>query len=320
MNNKMRLLYLLDYLKENTNEENLANSSDIIAELNSQGFNVDRKTFYSDIAALNEMGYNVEKQHSSDKIGYYYDSELFDRVELRILADSILSSHFLSEKKSNAMVEKLMSLTNKHDRKQLMDSLNYHSFKSSNEQVFYNIDAIMEAIRLKKAISFRYFDTDISSKKIYRNKNYNMVPYALVLNQERYYVICYYEKYEGFSHYRLDKMDSIKAVDTDHLFKEFDVSEYVKSAFSMFTGEKTAVTLRCRNALAETIVDRFRENCIITRTESDCFEAEIEVMLSTVFYSWVFGYNNDIRIIRPESVKQQYLQMCQNAIDKNQGE
>lgn len=314
MNNKTRLLYLLQYLQKHTDPDHIKNANDINAALSFLGKDLDRKTIYSDIESLNEAGYDVEMTRNGDKIGYYYDGNLFDMAELRILADSILSNDFLSRKKADAMLEKLLSLTNEYEAAELRQSLIYPSATAQNEQILYNIDAIQQAIRHRKAISFRYFDIDLSKKRVYRNHSYSVIPYALVLNNERYYLICYSERFENFGHYRLDKMDSISLEDTEHSFRQFDVNQYMSSAFGMYAGEKRSVTLRCRNSLAEMVTDRFGSNGIITRRDEQFFEIEAQVMLSPTFYSWIFSYNGDIRIIKPDDVIEEFRNQCENLL------
>ena len=316
MNNKTRLLFLLDYLKTNSNPEHLINASDIAEVLQEKGYSMERKTVYSDVAALNEAGYNIELSNANGKVGYYYDSHLFDLAELRILADSIKSNSFLSEKKTGQLLDKLYSLTDIHDRELLKRTADYQHPKSGNEQILYNIDAIQNALIQHKAITFRYFDIDISARKNYRNHSYSVVPYALVLNQNRYYLICFDPKHDAFSHYRLDKMDSILLVDTDHNYRQFDVNRYVSSAFAMFAGQKQGVLLRCRNHLAEAIMDRFGEGAIITSREEEFFEVQVEVMISVMFYSWVFGYNGDVRIKAPDNIRKEFMDHCRKVMDE----
>ncbi|MBQ4253408.1 MAG: WYL domain-containing transcriptional regulator [Erysipelotrichaceae bacterium] len=314
MNNKIRLLYLLKYLQQHTNPEHIKNAVDISTELSFLGKELDRKTIYSDIENLNEAGYEIEMIRNGDKVGYYYDGELFDLSEMRILADSILSSESLSEKKTDQMLEKLLSLTNEYDREEMRKQLGYRISKTANEQVLYNIDAIQRAISHRKAISFRYFDIDISKKKKYRNHSYRLVPYALVRNMERYYLIAFNEKHQGMNHYRLDKMDSIKLEETEHEFLDFDINDYMSSAFGMYSGDKKTVTLRCKTALAERVIDHFGNNGIVTKIEDEWFEIEAEIMVSPVFYSWLFSYNGDIRILRPDEVIEDFTKRCADFI------
>ncbi|MBR0137591.1 MAG: WYL domain-containing transcriptional regulator [Erysipelotrichaceae bacterium] len=320
MNNKIRLLYLLKYLQEHTNPEHIKNAADIGTDLSFLGKELDRKTIYSDIENLNEAGYEIEMTRNGDKVGYYYDGELFDQAEMRILADSILSSESLSEKKTDQMLEKLLSLTNEYDRKEMKQQLKYRITKTANEQVLYNIDAIQKAISRKQAITFRYFDIDITRKKKYRDHSYTLIPYALVRNMERYYLIAFNEKHDNYNHYRLDKMDSIKLEETEHKFREFDISGYMSSAFGMYSGEKQAVTLRCKKNLAERVMDHFNNNGIITKIEDEWFEIEAEIMVSPVFYSWLFSYNGDIRIIKPESVIEGFKKRCEDFLSVYQKE
>ena len=77
---------------------------------------------------------------------------------------------------------------------------------------------------------------------------------------------------------------------------DFDIENYTKEVFFMFSGEKVLVDLRCDNSLMKTMVDRFGE-----------------VSASPTFFGWVFGFNGKVQILAPESVKEQYRQMIAKA-------
>jgi predicted DNA-binding transcriptional regulator YafY len=81
-----------------------------------------------------------------------------------------------------------------------------------NEKIYYNVDIIHQAISSKKQVSFKYFEYTIEKKKHYRNDGslYTASPYALTWDDENYYMISYYEKYESITHFRVDKMENIE--------------------------------------------------------------------------------------------------------------
>ena len=96
---KARIIKLLNILKEKTDADHPLNSEELIPLLQSQGEEVERKTIYSDIKALNVMGIYIESVRG-EKSGYYYDGELFENSELRILADAVNACSFITESKS----------------------------------------------------------------------------------------------------------------------------------------------------------------------------------------------------------------------------
>ena len=68
--------------------------------------------------------------------------------------------------------------------------------KSDNESIFYNIDAIHGAIAEDREITFLYWQYDINKKRTLRRNGarYCVSPYALVWDDEFYYLIAYDDK------------------------------------------------------------------------------------------------------------------------------
>ena len=86
-----------------------------------------------------------------------------------------------------------------------------------------------------------------------------------------------------------------------------------KKVFSMFSGEKVLVDLRCDNSLMKTMVDRFGEDVTTLAYDMTSFRVQTEISASPTFFGWVFGFNGKVQILAPESVKGQYRQMIAQA-------
>ena len=319
---KARIIRLLKILQENTNPNHILNTEQIIPMLAEYGEDAERKTLYSDIRTLNELGYNVETVHIGSSTGYYYDSQPFDNAELRILAEGIVANNYVTDRKTDKIMDKLLGLTDKYDRKMISETMKYRHAKTTNEEILYNIDALQQAIYERKAISFRYFDYTIDHQKKYRKKGaeYHSIPYALVSDNERFYLIGYSEKYHNFSHYRLDRMERIETSDTDHQYVSFDVNRYMSQTFQMYSGELTNVTLKFHEKLASEFLDKFSEGMIIQKKEGDMITANVRIYESVVFYSWIFMYGNQVEIISPDSIREKFRQLCYDCLDRYKGE
>ena len=55
-NQKLKIFYILDYLKENSHEDHPVRAAELISMLDKKGIRCDRKTVYSDVAALMDFG------------------------------------------------------------------------------------------------------------------------------------------------------------------------------------------------------------------------------------------------------------------------
>ena len=190
--------------------------------------------------------------------------------------------------------------------------------KPDNEQIYYIIDAINDAINASKQISFQYYDYTGLKKKVLKNKGeiYKLSPYKLLWCGDYYYVLGYSEKKSKVINFRVDRIASKPEIlnkDIIPMPDDFDIENYTKEVFFMFSGEKVLVDLRCDNSLMKTMVDRFGEDVTTLAYDMTSFRVQTEVSASPTFFGWVFGFNGKVQILAPESVKEQYRQMIAKA-------
>ena len=190
--------------------------------------------------------------------------------------------------------------------------------KPDNEQIYYIIDAINDAINAGKQISFQYYDYTGLKKKVLKNKGeiYKLSPYKLLWCGDYYYVLGYSEKKSKVINFRVDRIASKPEIldkDIIPMPDDFDIENYTKEVFFMFSGEKVLVDLRCDNSLMKTMVDRFGEDVTTLAYDMTSFRVQTEVSANPTFFGWVFGFNGKVQILAPESVKEQYRQMIAQA-------
>ena len=71
-NQKLKLLYILKFLQENTDENHIAHAEDIKLYLLNHGIAAERKSIYSDISILIDFGYDIIKSNGSGGGWTYY--------------------------------------------------------------------------------------------------------------------------------------------------------------------------------------------------------------------------------------------------------
>jgi predicted DNA-binding transcriptional regulator YafY len=169
-NQKLKLLYLLKILLEKTDSEHTLTVPEMIEELKKYNISAERKSIYDDIEALKTFGLDIVCRKSKT-YDYYIAGRTFQLAELKLLADAVASSKFITEKKSGQLIKKIGSLTSIHEAKQLTRHVYVSGrVKAMNEKIYYNVDMIHQAISNKKQISFKYFEYTIDKKKRYRNE------------------------------------------------------------------------------------------------------------------------------------------------------
>lgn len=321
MEAKPRILYLQKILLERTDEEHPLSTTQIIGILNDEyGISAHRTTITKDIAALVEYGLDIVTIHSTQN-KYFVADRRFELPELKLLIDAVESSKFITKKKSDALIEKIHTLTSSGQVSKLKrNSYIADRIKPDNEQIYYIVDTINDAINEGRQISFQYYDYTGLKKKVLKNKGeiYKLSPYHLLWNGDYYYVIGYSEKRGKIVTFRVDRIAaqpnilSAKAVEKP---KDFDLAEFTREVFFMYDGNKMTVDLRCDNSLMKTMIDRFGEDVTTLAYDMTSFRLITEVASSQTFLGWVFGFGGKVQILAPESVKEQYREMIMLAVE-----
>ena len=320
---KPRILYIKKILEERTDEEHTLSTNQILDILkNEYDISAQRVTLTKDIAALQEFGMDIVVIHSTQS-KYFVASRQFELPELKLLIDAVESSRFITAKKSNALIEKIHTMTSEGQVAKLKRN-NYvvNRIKPDNEQIYYIIDAINDAINTGKQISFQYYDYTGLKKKELKNKGeiYKLSPYKLLWSGDYYYVIGYSEKKEKVINFRVDRIAATPEIldkDVLPMPTDFDIENFTKEVFFMFSGEKVVVDLRCDNSLMKTMVDRFGEEVTTLAYDMTSFRIQTEVSASPTFFGWLFGFDGKVQILAPESLKEQYKNMLRKSMELN---
>lgn len=308
-NQKLKLLYLVKIFKEETDEAHGLSRREIISRLNAYGVNADRKTIYTDLEELRSFGLDIIADHEGNDWIYYLGERRFELAELKLLVDSVQSAKFITERKSRSLIKKLEGLVSRHEAKQLhRHVLISGRVKTMNESIYYNVDKIHTAIDADSRIKFQYFQWNVKKEMELRHDGawYDISPWALVWNNENYYMIGYDAVSRQIRHYRVDKMLHISRTDKKRegkdLLKSFDIPSYSRRLFGMYGGEEIRVCLEARNYLAGVIIDRFGKDIPIIPKDEDTFTAYVNVAVSPQFLGWVFSLGRDLRVTGPAEV------------------
>ncbi|MBR3473715.1 MAG: WYL domain-containing protein [Oscillospiraceae bacterium] len=310
-NQKLKLLVLLRFLQRQSDEQHPVTMQQMIEELARWDISAERKSLYDDLEALRSFGADVVAQRGRAP-GYYLGNRDFELPELKLLVDSIQSSKFITQRKTLALIHKLESLCSVHDA-QLLERQVYvrGRVKSMNESVYYNVDAISDAITRNRMLRFRYFEFTVSKERRYRREGgfYQLSPYALLWDDENYYMLAWDGPEARFKHFRVDKMTQISAMEQaregGEAFRALDMSAYSQHVFGMFAGVPQPVKLRFRNHLAGAVIDRFGKDVMLVPEGEERFTVTAEVAVSPQFFAWVFGFGEEAEILSPPEVREE---------------
>ncbi|MBR0513620.1 MAG: WYL domain-containing protein [Clostridia bacterium] len=339
MANKNRMLFLLKYLQQHSDDEHPLTTADLTKALHKQGYDIKLSTLKNDIDTLKDAGYEIDVQQPAGlPKTYAWVDRAWSAPELQILIDAVSSSQFLTTEKSKEIIERLVKLAPPFKQDTLKPSILVSELvKAKNNQIFLIVQTIKEATERNKKIVFRYFryNTDKQQTLRHDGKKYVISPYATIWKNDRYYLVGYSEEKEKILTFRIDRMTQVFIAGEEQNKKgkplpeedqekdttrippkdDFDLHDYGTKIFFMFNGEETNVTLRVKNDRIDQIIDTFGKDIELTRKTPNTFDITVPVCLSPTFFSWLFQYAGEIMIVKPEKARNWYTSMLETALD-----
>ena len=312
---KLKPLYIMNYLLQNSDEDHLVSMSQLIEHLAAHGIPSERKSVYDDIEALRVFGLDIVQGGSGKNAGYYIANRSFELPELKLLVDSVQSSKFITHKKTATLIKKIETLASIHEA-QLLNRQVYvkNRIKTMNESIYYNIDAIQSGISQNKKIQFKCFEYTVQKTRHYRKDGafYVVSPFAMTWDDENYYLVAFDSQAGIIKHYRVDKMTEISSTEEDRdgldAYQALDMAVYARKVFGMFSGEEESVQLRFENHLVGAVLDRLGQDVFIIADGDDHFTVRADVVVSPQFFAWVTGFGAAAQIIGPDDVVEKMRQ------------
>ena len=309
---KLKLLYIMDYLLQSSDAEHPVTTRQLIAHLASHDIAAERKSIYDDIEALRAYGLDVEQVAEGQFYGYYVASRRFELPELKLLVDSVQSSKFITQRKTNALIRKIETLASSYDAQRLQRQVYVAGrVKTMNESIYYNVDAVHAGISEDKKIRFRYFEYTVAKERRYRRDGayYIVSPYALTWDDENYYMVAYETETDSIRHYRVDKMTNIATVDEPRdgaaAYRSLDMAMYSRKVFGMFSGTEERVRLRFAKHLVGAVLDRLGQDVSIIPDGNEHFTVSADVVVSPQFFAWLCGFGADAQLLAPTNAAEQ---------------
>jgi predicted DNA-binding transcriptional regulator YafY len=323
---KLRPFYLAQILYERTDEDHSLSTAELMEILeNEYGIKTHRQRIPADVEVLRSFGMEIQEIMSSQK-RYNLISREYDIAEIKLLIDAVESSKFITKKKSEELVAKLSKMAGRNQAENLRRNIAAEDrIKYDNESIYLIIDGINEAINAGKQISFLYFKYDVRKEPKLRNegKPWIFSPHKLVWNGDFYYMVGVFDNGKRVGTFRVDRImrrPDILEVDALPFPADFDFDKYLQTSFRMYGTKFTTVDLICKNDVMDAILDKFGKDVTTYAYDMENFRAEVDVVPSSVFYSWVFGFGGDVVINGPANIKEEYRQMVQKVADSLQTE
>ncbi|MBP1948948.1 helix-turn-helix transcriptional regulator [Virgibacillus litoralis] len=264
----------------------------------------DNRTIKRDLEALDDMDFEiVQNKGKFGKILFSHQARLFETYQLRLIIDAILSARFITTNEKEKLIQKVKELTSKHIAKTLPEPILFdQSANIDYELVKINIDCVHRAISEGKVLTYQYGKFNVKKEfEYHRNGDfYHVEPYALIWQNDYYYLIGRFQDTNELRHYRLDRIRHIEVSEKHFTKCEFNLQEYVNQSFHMFAGEEMWMKIRFHNSMVNVVLDRFGQEADIKEMDEDHFMLTTKVKLSDGLINWILTWGNKAKVLSPD--------------------
>lgn len=312
-NGKLKILYIADILRQYSDEEHPMTATEICDRLREYGVSAERKAVYDDIENLIFYGFDIIKTRSP-RAGFFMASRQLEIPEIYLLTDAVQAADFITPKKTRELVDKLDAMLSRRQavtREKSVYIENPH--KCDNEEIYYSIDCLRQAIEDGKKVSLTYCTRKLGEDRriAVSERAFTVSPYALIWMEDHYYLVCNNEKYDNLMHLRLDRMKSVREDEQPvRPFREvsdytefFDTADYAFKTFNMFGGDRQQIELRCSADLLEQVIDRFSDKIFIKNVGDGKFSFTTEALVSDGLVGWITQFGDRIEAVSPPALR-----------------
>lgn len=313
-------IYILNVLKKYSDQDHKLTAMDIQRKVKEiYNVEIDTRTIRRNINLLKfKLEYDISTRDENGQ-GYYItknpDTD-FEPGEIRAIIDTFSYANYIVPSISKNIIKKCKNMQNIYENHKLVDYKIYaNDTKTDNMEVIKNIEDISLAIHNLNKIRFDYWkytmDGKIKKEVVSTPK---VAPYAIVYNNQEFYMIGIKEGKTHFYSYRLDRMKSIKQLEEKRTVAKTasEIKEFAESLVDMFGGEKDVVEVECRDYLLDDVFETFGKNIELRRVNDERFRVKLEANLEG-FKFWVLRNLESVEVLSPESFRNEIKEIVNNA-------
>lgn len=323
--NKHALVYILEILRNETDEKNPLTQDEIQERLVEQySMKISKKLLSQLVNDLcKKECFNIVRQDSIVRDGVrkrysnFYMKRLFENNELDRIISGLLSSSHIAGDERQALMDKVIALGGPHYTPIGNTMEGMTSFQSMSDVILKHIDCIETAIAKDKQISFKYYKPGVD-KGLHPNltlsgkdRTYIFHPFHLVLHRGSYYVIGCHEGYDDMVSLRVDRLGDVKLrvyyrkllrdIKGYQYERQFDARKYMQEHIYPLGGDSSTVRFSADRSMVGEILDWFNGNVDFIIIEDDSVECRA-VVNKKAFKLWALQHVESVKVLSPGSM------------------
>lgn len=303
---KLLILRILDILTKYSDIDHKLKQEEIITLLkNDYGAECERKAVGRNIQSLRTAGYDIV----SDKSGSYLRERKYEIGELRLLIDSVLSNRNICANHTKELIKKLSSEGGEYFNSHIKHIKNLDEWqKCKNQDYFYNIELLSEAIEKKRQVSFYYTTYGIDKKLHNKHLKPTVVnPYHLLLKNGRYYLMCNYDDFNDIVFCRIERINSLKILDEKSKVlskipgyqKDSALIRTCNSLPYLFNDQPEPIEFTVNINNIDLVIDWFGYDFLATKLDSDNVKISLLTGARALRY-WLIQFGTQVTLTSPQ--------------------
>lgn len=288
----------------------------------SKNIEVHTNTIYADISAIQGEVFGLQidfdKRLNGGAGAYVLKNPPFTSDDLRLLADSVQASKFITQKKADELTGKINRLGSLRisGKATVVDRI-----RSMNESIVKDTGKIYQAIKDDKKITYKFFHYDREKQKVYPSKKniYIVSPFATLWLNGYYYLYAYVDGENKFRFFRFDRMENVRVLgekrEGKEKYKSSDIASPDIKIFSMKPSTPRDITIKFANGLVDAVIDQFGKDVMMIPQDKDCFTITAKIKPTGEFYGWLFSFGRGAEIIKPEDIRENMRGYAKNVLE-----
>ena len=135
-------------------------------------------------------------------------------------------------------------------------------------------------------------------------------PFGMMSHRGALYVVAFATKDGKIKHYKVDRIEEVEVGRVASRPEDFDLSDYMASAFAAYRneGELTNVRVRFSPAVARYVTEsRWHASQRVTPQPDGAVEAEFRVSGTEEIKRWILGFGAKAEVLRPEGLRREVV-------------
>lgn len=311
----LRLLYLLDIFREETDEAHRLTVPQLVDALAERDIAAERKSIYRDIQALIEYGVDIHKSAA----GYYLKGRAFPPGEVRILAEALRAAPFLTRRRTEDLTDRLGLFMSRHQAQSAL-APGLGAPKAPNDEALRSLEALQAAIGGRCQITFAYREGE--SQGGIPAKRLRASPYAIILAEGRCCLVCNLEGQEGLSLLPISRITAVRRdatpwrrfAHTAPYAAAFDAWDYAARQARFCAAESAPLLLACREETLPAALERLEPSLPPHRQADGRFLLEARASQGPDLTAWLLSFGDALEVLEPIGLRQAMRQSLQAAL------